>query len=132
MTQSYYYTANGNPKFVQQHDNSTLVYINKENNYQDTNQEGLAMKLLSSDAFVVHCYFASKPPLLVWEVSANDFTMGRERLNSAFNELISLGYIEGIQAILHDKFGEEVEVNMYQFNEKRPVKVETEKDPDFV
>lgn len=133
MTQEYYYTVNGNPRYIQKHDNSALVYINKEHNYQDSFQEDLAMKLLSSDAFVVHCYFASKPPMLLWEISSDNFTMGRERLNKAFNELISLGYIEPIVVTLHDKFGEEVEVNMYQFNEKRvPVKSATEKDPDFV
>ena len=119
MTQEYYYTVNGVPKYVQLHDNSALVYINKEHNYQDTFQEDLAMKILSSDAFVLHCYLASKPPMLLWEISSDNFTMGRERLNKAFNELISLGYIEPIVVTLHDKFGEEVEVNMYQFNEKR-------------
>ena len=119
MTQEYYYTVNGVSKCVQLHDNSALVYINKENNYQDTFQEDLAMKILSSDAFVLHCYLASKPPMLLWEISSDNFTMGRERLNKAFNELTSFGYIEPILVTLHDKFGEEVEVNMYQFNEKR-------------
>ena len=119
MTQEYYYTVNGGSKCVQLHDNSALVYINKEHNYQDTFQEDLAMKILSSDAFVVHCYFASKPPMLLWEISSDNFTMGRERLNKAFNELTSFGYIEPIVVTLHDKFGKEVEVNMYRFNEKR-------------
>lgn len=119
MKQEYYYTVNGVSKCVQLHDNSALVYINKEHNYQDTFQEDLAMKILSSDAFVLHCYLASKPPMLLWEISSDNFTMGRERLNKAFNELTSFGYIEPILVTLHDKFGEEVEVNMFQFNEKR-------------
>ena len=121
MTEVYYYTVNGVPKYVQLHDNSALVYIKKEHNYQDTFQEEIAMKLLSSDAFVIHCYFASKPPEVVWEISLDYFTMGRNRLNKAFNELISFGYIEPILVTLHDKFGNEVEVNMYQFNETRVI-----------